>query len=137
MPSPPPLTGSRQTILLVDDEEAVRVPAADRLRELGYVVTAARDGPEALQLLTSARPDLLITDVGLPRGMNGRQIAEIVRERLPGLPVLFITGYAGTALPPGVEVIGKPFELDVLARRVQALLEAATDDHAPTPNLPE
>ena len=137
MPSPPPLTGSRQTILLVDDEEAVRVPAADRLRELGYVVTAAQDGPEALQLLTSARPDLLITDVGLPRGMNGRQIAEIVRERLPGLPVLFITGYAGTALPPGVEVIGKPFELDVLARRVQALLEAATDDHAPTSSLPE
>ena len=56
--------------------------------------------------------------------MNGRQVAEAARERQPGLPVLFITGYAGAALPPGVEVIGKPFELDTLARRVQASLEA-------------
>ncbi len=54
--------------------------------------------------------------------MNGRQVAEAVRERVPGVPVLFITGYAGTRLPPGTEVIGKPFELDTLVRRVQALL---------------
>ena len=86
-------------------------------------VLEARDGTEALRLLASARPDLLVTDVGLPHGMNGRQVAEAARERVPGLPVLFITGYAGASLPPGVEVIGKPFELDTLARRIQALLE--------------
>ena len=75
-------------------------------------------------ILGSARPDLLVTDVGLPNGMNGRQVAEAARERIPGLPVLFITGYAGMALPPGAEVIGKPFELDTLASQVQAILEA-------------
>jgi nitrogen-specific signal transduction histidine kinase/CheY-like chemotaxis protein len=121
---PPPRAVSRGTVLLVDDEDAARRPAADRLRELGYTVVEARDGPEALQVLATARPDLLVTDVGLPNGMNGRQVAEAAREQLPGLPVLFITGYAGTSLPPGVEVIGKPFDLDTLASRVQAILEA-------------
>jgi CheY-like chemotaxis protein len=123
MPAPEG-AGQSGTVLLVDDEDAARRPAADRLRELDYVVLEARDGPEALRVLASVRPDLLVTDVGLPRGLNGRQLAEAVRERLPGLPVLFITGYAGTALPPGIEVIGKPFELDALARQVQAILEA-------------
>ena len=111
------------SVLLVDDEDAVRGPAADRLRELGLLVLEARDGPDALRVLARARPDLLVTDVGLPNGMNGRQVAEVARERIPGLPVLFITGYASTTLPPGVEVIGKPFDLDTLAHRVQALLE--------------
>jgi CheY-like chemotaxis protein len=120
---PPLRAGLSKTVLLVDDEDAVRRPAADRLRGLGYAVLEARDGPEALRVLTAARPDLLVTDVRLPHGMNGRQVAEAVRERMPGLPVLFITGYAGTPLPPGIEVIGKPFELDILARRVQAILE--------------
>ncbi|MCG7359771.1 response regulator [Roseomonas sp. ACRSG] len=96
----------------------MRGPAVDRLRELGLVVLEARDGPDALRVLSRAMPDLLVTDVGLPNGMNGRQVAEVARERIPGLPVLFITGYASTALPPGVEVIGKPFALDALARRV-------------------
>jgi CheY-like chemotaxis protein len=113
------------TVLLVDDEAAVRGPTAERLRELGHRVLEAADGPAALRLLgDGVRVDLLVTDVGLPGGMNGRQLAEAARERIPGLPVLFITGYAGTALPPGVEVIGKPFELDVLSLRVRAMLEA-------------
>jgi CheY-like chemotaxis protein len=112
-----------RAVLLVDDEDAVRHPAADRLRELGYTVLEARDGPEALQILTSTRPDLLVTDVGLPNGMNGRQVAEAVREQLPEMPVLFITGYAGMVLPPGIEVINKPFELDTLAGRVHAILQ--------------
>jgi CheY-like chemotaxis protein len=124
--TPPLRVGPRGTVLLVDDEDAVRQSAAERLRELGHTVVEARDGPEALQVLATARPDLLVTDVGLPRGLNGRQVAEAARERLPGLPVLFITGYAGTSLPPGIEVIDKPFELDALARRVQALLEAVS-----------
>jgi CheY-like chemotaxis protein len=129
-------TGRAGTVLLVDDEDAARRPAAERLRELGYAVLEARDGPEALRVLAAARPrpDLLVTDVGLPRGMNGRQVAEAARERLPGLPVLFITGYAGTSLPPGVEVIDKPFELDALGRRVQALLDAAPRANDRDPN---
>ncbi|GAA0603357.1 PAS domain-containing protein [Craurococcus roseus] len=122
----PPRPGGRGTVLLVDDEGAARGPLADRLRELGCAVLEARDGPEALRVLEAARPDLLVTDVGLPNGMNGRQVAEAARERIPGLPVLFITGYAGTPLPAGVEVVGKPFELDALARRVQAMLHGGT-----------
>jgi CheY-like chemotaxis protein len=112
------------TVLLVDDEDAARQPAADRLRELGHTVLEARDGPEALRILATTRPDLLVTDVGLPNGMNGRQLAEAAREEVPGLPVLFISGYAGTSLPPGIDMIDKPFELDVLVRRVRAALEA-------------
>jgi DNA-binding response OmpR family regulator len=76
----------------------------------------------ALLLLDAVRPDLLVTDVGLPGGMNGRQVAEAARERLPGLPVLFITGYAGDPLPAGIEVIGKPFDLDALTQRIAAIL---------------
>ncbi len=99
--------------------------AADWLRELGYAVLEALVGPEAPRISASERPGMLVTDVGLPNGMNGmngRQVAEAVHGRAHGLPVLFVTGYAVTPLPPGAEVIGKPFELDVLARRVQAML---------------
>ena len=122
--------GAGAAVLLVDDEAAVRRPAAERLRELGFRVLEAADGPSALRLLgdDAPRPELLVTDVGLPNGMNGRQVAEAARERWPGLPVLFITGYAGTWLPPGVEVIGKPFGLDALARRVQEILKAGRQD---------
>jgi PAS domain S-box-containing protein len=125
--APVPQFATGQTVLLVDDEDGVRGPAAERLRELGYQVLAVADGPAALRLLqASSRVDLLVTDVGLPNGMNGRQVAEAARERMPALPVLFITGYAGSALPDGVEVIGKPFELDALARRVQAMLRPSS-----------
>jgi hypothetical protein len=72
-------------------------------------------------------------DVGLPNGMNGRQLAEAAREGVLGLPVLFISGYAGTSLPPGIDLIDKPFELDVLVRRVRTALEVgqrtAADRH--------
>lgn len=123
VPLTPERRGEGETILLVDDEDAARQPAADRLRELGYTVLEARDGPETLRILATTRPELLVTDVGLPNGMNGRQLAEAARERIPGLPVLFITGYAGTSLPPGVDMIDKPFELDVLVPRVRTALE--------------
>ncbi len=96
--------------------------AADWLRELGYAVLEARVGPEAPRISASERPGMLVTDVGLPNGMNGRQVAEAVHGRAHGLSVLFVTGYAVTPLPPGAEVIEKLFELDVLARRVQAML---------------
>lgn len=113
---------------MVEDEDAVRAVAVEHLREFGYVVLEAADGPAALRVLHfQARVDLLLTDVGLPGGLNGRQVADAARERRPGLPVLLITGYAGAALKdqlaPGMEVIGKPFALDVLAARVRAMLE--------------
>jgi PAS domain S-box-containing protein len=119
----PEAAGTGRAVLLVEDEDIARQAAAERLRELGYRVLEAADGPAALHLLDGGvRVDMLVTDVGLPNGMNGRQVAEAVRERRPGIPLLFITGYAGTDLPPGSEVIDKPFELDTLARRVQAAL---------------
>jgi CheY-like chemotaxis protein len=125
LPAIPEKATSAPVVLLVDDEVGVRVPAAERLRELGYQVLEGGNGPEALRVM-NADPnlDLLVTDVGLPNGMNGRQLAELVQQRQPELPVLFITGYAASVLPPGVEVIGKPFDLDTLARRVQAILAA-------------
>ena len=130
-PAPPrrPLLGCK--VLLVEDEAGVRDVAAECLRELGYRIAEAADGPAALRVLAaSTRVDLLVTDVGLPRGMNGRQVAEAARERRPGLPVLFITGYAGSTLDgelaPGMAVIGKPFALNALAAQVRALLEMAS-----------
>ena len=126
-------TGAGGTVLLVEDEAQVRAVAAQALRELGHHVLEAGDGAAALRVLQGslgARVDVLVTDVGLPGGLNGRQVAEMARERRPGLPVLFITGYAGAALEgqlvPGMEVIGKPFALDALANRVRAMIEAAS-----------
>ncbi len=118
------------TVLLVEDETGVRAAAAAWLRELGYQVLEAADGPETLRLLRSgARVDVLVTDVGLPGGLNGRQVADAARERRPGLPVLFITGYASSVLEgqlaPGMEVIGKPFALDALAAKVRGVIEKA------------
>ncbi|MGI4954570.1 MAG: PAS domain S-box protein, partial [Janthinobacterium lividum] len=117
-----------QTVLLVEDEPEVRAFVAERLRELGYAVLEAEDGAAALRLLRIApRLDILVTDVGLPGGLNGRQVADAVREALPGLPVLFTTGYAGEALAeslaPGMEVMGKPFTLDALAARVRRMAD--------------
>ncbi len=126
--------GTVSVVLLVEDEEDLRAMAVEWLREAGLRVLEAPDGAAALRLLHGgARVDLLATDVGLPGGINGRQVADAARARWPSLPVLFMTGYAGgalrgAALPAGMEVIGKPFALDDLTVRVRAMLEAATAD---------
>ncbi len=117
-----------ETVLLVEDEDNVRSVTAEHLRELGYSVLEAADGAAALRLLDpAARVDVLVTDVGLPGGLNGRQVADAARERRPGLPVLFITGYAGSVLEqqlgPGMGLIGKPFQLDALSAKLRAMLE--------------
>ncbi|MDF8356906.1 response regulator [Ensifer adhaerens] len=126
---PAPAATGVHAILVVDDEPLVRMVAVEILEELGYEVLEASDGPSALKML-DARPtiDLLVTDVGLPNGMNGRQLADAVRVQRPGLNVLFVTGYAENAvlnhghLDHGMEVVTKPFTADVLARRVESLI---------------
>ncbi|MCV9935894.1 PAS domain-containing protein [Boseaceae bacterium BT-24-1] len=126
--APQPAVGGK-TVLVVDDEPLVRMLVVEQLEELGYLVVEADDGPSALKIIETNQPiDLLITDVGLPRGMNGRQVADAARKRRPGLEVLFITGYAENAvlnhghLEPGMHIMTKPFEMEVFARRVRELL---------------
>jgi CheY-like chemotaxis protein len=116
-------------VLIVDDDPAVRMLVTEVLEELGYAAVEAADGNAGLRVLQSnARIDLLITDVGLPGGMNGRQIADAARTSRPDLKVLFITGYAENAvlshghLEHGMHVLTKPFSMDVLAARIGELL---------------
>jgi signal transduction histidine kinase len=120
---------AQETVLVVDDEPPIRMLIAELLTDLGYVVRVAWDAPSALQVMNSlARVDLLITDVGLPGGMNGRQLADAAREQRPGLKVLFITGYADTMLSGmrmlgiGVEVMTKPFAISDLAAKIRTLV---------------
>ncbi|MFL9809289.1 MAG: PAS domain S-box protein [Pseudomonas sp.] len=123
------LTGSCGTILIVDDEPTVRLLLTDVLGDLGYTLIEAANSLTGLKLLQSdVGIDLLITDVGLPGGMNGRQMADAGREVRPGLKTLFITGYAESAalgnssLGAGMQVLTKPFSIDILATRVLELL---------------
>jgi len=123
------LTGSCGTILIVDDEPTVRLLLTDVLGDLGCTLIEAADSLTGLKLLQSdVGIDLLITDVGLPGGMNGRQMADAGREVRPGLKTLFITGYAESAalgnssLGAGMQVLTKPFSIDILATRVLELL---------------
>lgn len=119
-------------VLLVDDEPLIRMVTAEHLEDLGYVVVEAGDARQAIKHLETDRKfDLLLTDVGLPHGMNGRQLADIARETRRDLPVIFITGYAENAvlnhghLQPKMEILTKPFDMDVLARRVKASIEGS------------
>lgn len=126
---PAPAAGG-ETILVVDDEPLVRMLVVEQLEELGYAVIEADDGPSAMRIIDSKQPiDLLVTDVGLPRGMNGRQLADAARQRRPGLEVLFVTGYAENAvlnhghLEPGMHIMTKPFEMEIFAQRVRDLID--------------
>jgi CheY-like chemotaxis protein len=101
----------------------------DVLQELGYSAIEAGDGHSGLKILQSAaRLDLLITDIGLPGGLNGRQVADAARELRPDLKVLFITGYAENAvlshghIDAGMHVMTKPFAMEGLASRIRGLL---------------
>jgi PAS domain S-box-containing protein len=123
-------SGSGETVLIIDDEPMVRMLMVDVLEEAGYVTLEAGDGPAGLKLLQSARRiDLLITDVGLPGGLNGRQVADAARVTRPALKVLFVTGYAENAvvgnghLDAGMEIITKPFEMAALGNKVRDLID--------------
>ena len=125
----PETGGDGETVLVIDDEESVRTLVVEVLREAGYRTLDAADGPAGLAVLQSAaRIDLLITDVGLPGGMNGRQVADAARVSRQDLRVLFITGYAENAavgnghLEAGMAVLTKPFSMAGLVSSVNGLL---------------
>jgi PAS domain S-box-containing protein len=127
---PPPRASRGETVLVVDDEPTVRMLIADTLSELGYQAIEVADAASGLKVLESdAEIDLLITDVGLPGGMNGKQMADIARTQRPTLKVLFITGYAENAavsngrLDPGMHVMSKPFPMEKLATRIRTIIE--------------
>ncbi len=122
--------GHGETVLVIDDEAMVRMLIVDVLEEHGYAALEAVDGPSGMKILDSdARIDLLITDVGLPGGMNGRQVADAARGVRPGLKVLFVTGYAENAvvgnghLDPGMEVITKPFGTAALGHKIRDMID--------------
>ncbi|TCP96406.1 PAS domain S-box-containing protein [Sphingomonas sp. PP-F2F-A104-K0414] len=118
-----------QTVLLVEDEIAIRELVSEILGDAGYRVLTASNGPMGVSILRSnERIDLLVTDVGLPGGLNGRQVADAGRAARPELKILFVTGYAANAavgaghLDEGMEILTKPFNMIELERRVGELI---------------
>jgi CheY-like chemotaxis protein len=118
-----------QTVLIVDDEPTLRMLMSETLQELGYATIEAADGASGLNVLQSnRRVDVLVTDVGLPGGMNGRQLADAGRTLRKSLRVLFVTGYAENAvvghghLEHGFQILTKPFPMETLGSRVRDLL---------------
>lgn len=123
-------SGAGESVLVVEDEPIVRALVVEVLEDMGYRSIEAEDGAAGLAVLRSAtQVDLLVTDVGLPGGMNGRQLADAGRQLRPGLQVLFMTGYAPNAalshavLGHGMALLSKPFTLDVLGAKVKSMLD--------------
>ncbi|MHC2107225.1 PAS domain-containing protein [Methylobacterium sp. CM6246] len=129
-----PRSEQGETVLIVDDEPTVRMLVTDILEDLGYTAIEASDSVAGLKVLQSdVRIDLLVTDVGLPGGMNGRQMADAARVYRSDLKVLFITGYAENAilgngsLAPGMAVLTKPFAMDNMAARIRSMIEGSKE----------
>jgi signal transduction histidine kinase len=128
-----------EIVLLVEDNEQVRALGVSALENLGYRVLEAPDGHSALRLLDggAARVDLLFTDVVLPGGMSGPELAAAAGARRPGLPVLFTSGYTGKAggkddpLRSDAPMLRKPYALDTLARAVRRAIDEATSRASP------
>jgi CheY-like chemotaxis protein len=124
------VVGRGQKILVVDDEPIIRMLVMDALEDARYTGIEASEGASALKIL-QAEPsvEMLITDVGLPGGLNGRQLADAARVARPGLKVLFITGYAEKSvigdgnLDPGMQVLAKPFQMETLAKTIRDMVE--------------
>jgi len=126
-----PEAATNAVVLVVEDEPAVRMIVVDVLSDLGYAVLQADNGQSGLTILESgAHINLLLTDVGLPGGMNGRQLADVARQRRPDLKVLFVTGYAestavgGGRMERGMELMTKPFAVAALAAKVQSIIKS-------------
>ncbi len=116
---------------MVEDNDGVRAYAKSALEEFGYAVLEARDAREALRVLYGESDlDLLFTDVILPGGMSGRELANRATEKRPTLPVLFTTGYTRNAivhngrLDAGVQLLSKPYTQQDLARKVREVIDA-------------
>jgi CheY-like chemotaxis protein len=126
--------GGGETILLVEDDELVRTHAGQLLRQLGYRVLSASGGPEALDLLR-ANPDidLLFTDVIMPGGMNGPQLADAAHRLYPQLPVLYTSGYTENAIvhhgrvDPGVNLLHKPYRRETLAEKIRVAIDVPVE----------
>jgi len=130
--SEPLQIGQSETVLVVDDEPTVRMLVTEVLKDMGYNVIEAKDGVEGLKVLQSSQHvDLLVTDIGLPGGIDGRQLGEAARGCRPDLRILFITGYAD--IPGGgygdanadIQILTKPFAMQELAVRVSTLMKTA------------
>jgi PAS domain S-box-containing protein len=126
-----PRAEAGETVLVVDDEPTIRMLIGDTLAELGYRAIEVADAESGLKVLESdVNIDLLVTDVGLPNGMSGKEMVDAARVKRPELKVLFITGYAENAaitnghLEPGMRVMSKPFSMDKLAARIRSIIEA-------------
>jgi CheY-like chemotaxis protein len=124
-----PLVGGMETILLVEDDEDVRVTTAEMLSELGYSVLRAKDADAALTIIESgAAIDLLFTDVVMPGSLRAPELARKAQQRIPGIAVLFTTGYAenaalkGRGLEGGISLITKPYARDQLGRKLRQVL---------------
>ncbi len=134
-----PMATASAVVLVVEDQPAIRLIIVAVLSDLGYTMVEAADGRSGLHILeTRTRIDLLVTDVGLPGGMNGRQLADAARQRRPGLKVLFITGYAESValdhgrMEPGMQIMTKPFGVSALATRIYKMIS-----DRPTNGLPK
>jgi CheY-like chemotaxis protein len=133
-----PMAPWRAALLLVDDEPLVRASTAELLQELGYEVAEAGSAAEALDLVrTGYVPELMVTDHMMP-GMSGARLAAELRARVPGLPVLMVTGYASLRAEEthGLEVLAKPFAFAELATRIAALIEPPPRLDGNVVNLP-
>ena len=122
--------GRGELVLVVEDDELVRGATAETLRELGYRVRTAADGAEALAAIEAQRPDAVFTDMVMPGGLSGAQLAGAVRRRWPDLPVLMASGYAAPdpgdpvgSLVEGIPLLNKPFRRAALAQGLRALLD--------------
>ncbi|WP_244490423.1 hybrid sensor histidine kinase/response regulator [Rhizobium sp. Root708] len=125
--------GQGQTVLVVEDDDAVRLLICDVLTELSYCALEASAAGGAIPILSGDQPiDLMISDVGLP-GMNGRQLADVARQHRPDIPILFVTGYAENAttkasfLGTNMAMISKPFAVDTLAAKISEMV--TTEPH--------
>lgn len=119
------MSANASTILVVEDDDIVRMLIVDVLEELEYTVLEADDGNAALEILANPGKDidLMMTDHGLP-GMDGCELSQKARQLRPALPILFASGYAETIEVPGdMHVIGKPFSIDQLRDKVKSILE--------------
>ena len=123
------MPGGRETVLVVEDDAQVRRLTTTRLEDLGYRVVQCPHGAEAMEVIESAQPiDLLFTDVVMPGGFNGRELAEAARRRRPNLRILLTSGYADGALADRAAddetfaILTKPYSKRALAERIRAAL---------------